>query len=171
MKIPILVPLLLVLALFTPLRSQTPAPASNPAVQNMAPPPRNIMPLTTNHNPNPTQPPPEIRSRIDKFFETLKSGDCVAAYNGILAGTRLDTQTDKKSDFISRTQEAFGIYGKLTDLEVFDNYSSGNNVIVVTYLSRHAIQPLRWRFVYYRPEKTWGLINMGFDDVLLDLLD
>ncbi|MCE0499308.1 MAG: hypothetical protein LV481_15315 [Methylacidiphilales bacterium] len=171
MKIPILVPLLLALALLTPLRSQTPAPDSNSGVQTMAPPPRHIMPLTTNRNPNPIQPPPEIRERIDKFFDTLKGGDCVAAYDGLLAGTRLDTQVDKKSDFISRTQTAFGIYGKLTDWEVFDNYSVGSNVIVVTYLSRHPIQPLRWRFVYYRPDKTWGLINIGFDDVLLDQLD
>ena len=166
-----LLPLFLVLALVTPLRSQTPPPAGNSGVQVMSPPPRNIMPLTNSHNPNPTQPPPEIRARIDKFFETLKGGDCVAAYDGLLAGTRLDTQTEKKSDFVSRTQEAFGIYGKLTDWEIFDNYSIGNNVIVLTYLSRHGVQPLRWRFIYYRPDKTWGLINLGFDDVLLDLLD
>jgi hypothetical protein len=171
MKIRLIAPLLLALTVFVPLRSQSPAPDDNSGVQTIAPPPRNIMPLSTNHKANPQPPPAEIRDAIDKFFTTLKSGDYTTAYDSFLAGTRLGEQTDKKSVFISKTQEAFGLYGKLTDWEVFDNYSIGSNVIVVTYLSRHAAQPLRWRFIYYRPDKTWGLINMGFDDVLLDLLD
>jgi hypothetical protein len=75
------------------------------------------------------------------------------------------------SVFISKTQEAFGLYGGLTDYEIFDNYTIGSNVMVLTYLSRHPLQPLRWRFIFYRPQKTWGIINMGFDDVLLDMLD
>src|SRR5580658_4915719 len=102
MKTSLLVSLLLALALFIPLRGQTPAPGDNSGgdnsgVQTYAPPPRNIMPLATNRNPNPIQPPPEIRSPIEKFFSTLKSGDYVAAYDNFLAGTRLDTQTEKKS--------------------------------------------------------------------------
>ena len=46
------------------------------------------------------------------------------------------------SAMISHTQEAFGIYGKLNDYEIYDNYSIGSNVLVLTYLSRHDIQPL-----------------------------
>jgi len=133
--------------------------------------PRNIMPLTLNHKPNATQPPAEVAGPIDKFFKGLKEGDYSNAYEAFLAGTRLGQQKEKMSVFISKTQEAFGIYGKLNDYEVFDNYSVGSNVIVLTYLSRHDVQPLRWRFIFYRPDKTWGLINMGFDDVLLDMLD
>ncbi len=167
---------LLSLALAGSSRAQTPALNPNDssvgAPSQAAPSPqRNIMPLTINHKPNPTLPPAEIAGPIDKFFKTLKTGDYVGAYDSFLAGTRLGTQTEKKSFFISKTQDAFGIYGKLNDAEIFDNYSVGSNVIVLTYLSRHDIQPLRWRFVYYRPDKTWVLINMGFDDVLLDMLD
>ncbi len=58
-----------------------------------------------------------------------------------------------------------------TTTRYIDNYSVGSNVLVLTYLTRHDIQPLRWRFIFYRPDKTWQLINMGFDDVLLEMLD
>jgi len=51
--------------------------------------------------------------------------------------------------------------GKLNDYEIYDNYSVGSNVIVLTYLTRHDLQPLRWRFIFYRPDKQWGLINMA----------
>jgi hypothetical protein len=146
-----------------------PEPAgSNPGLPA---PPRNIMPQALNHKANPTNPPAEIAGPIDKFFKGLKTGDYANSYETFLAGTRLGAQKEKMSVFISKTQEAFGLYGKLNDYEIFDNYSVGSNVLVLTYLSRHDVQPLRWRFIFYRPQKTWGLINMGFDDVLLDMLD
>jgi hypothetical protein len=161
--------LLLAFALALPLDAQT--PTDDTATQDNAPPPRDIMPRSINHKPNPTNPPAEIAGPIDKFFKTLKQGDYTAAYETYLAGSRLGTQKEKESGIISKTQVAFGLYGGLNDYEIFDNYSIGSNVMVLTYLSRHQEQPLRWRFIYYRADKNWKLINMGFDDVLLDMLD
>jgi len=161
--------------LLLPLRAQPAPDATAPDTTSVAAPlpapPRNIMPMSINHKANPTNPPPEIAGPIDKFFKGLKAGDYADSYETFLAGTRLGAQKEKMSVFISKTQEAFGLYGKLNDYEIFDNYSVGSNVLVLTYLSRHDVQPLRWRFIFYRPDKTWGLINMGFDDVLLDMLD
>ena len=176
MKIHLSLPLFIVACLVLPLRAQTPAPdATAPDATSSAPslpaPPRNIMPMSINHKPNPTAPPAEIAGPIDKFFKGLKSGDYPGSYETFLNGTKLGAKKEKMSVFISKTQEAFGLYGKLHDYEIFDNYSVGSNVLVLTYLSRHDVQPLRWRFIFYRPEKTWTLINMGFDDVLLDMLD
>jgi hypothetical protein len=147
------------------------APADNPTPQSAPSPGRNIMPMTINHKPNPTAPPAEIAGPVDKFFKTLKAGDYPTAFETFLAGSRLGAQKDKMSAFISHTNEAFGIYGKLNDYEIYDNYSIGSNVLVLTYLTRHDLQPLRWRLVYYRADKQWMLINMGMDDVMLDMLD
>jgi hypothetical protein len=173
MKITTSALVLITIGLLLPLRAQTPPDATSPdATTSGAPAPgRNIMPLSINHKPNPTNPPADIAGPIDTFFKGLKAGEYANAYETFLAGTRLGSQKEKMSVFISKTQEAFGLYGKLNDYEIFDNYSVGSNVIVLTYLSRHDIQPLRWRFIFYRPDKSWTLINMGFDDVLLDMLD
>ena len=161
--------------LAVPSRAQTPPDGSASDGGTAAPaapaPPRNIMPLSLNHKPNPTNPPAEIAGRIDTFFKGLKAGNYADSYETFLAGTRLGEQKEKMSVFIDKTKDAFGLYGKLNDYEIFDNYSVGSNVIVLTYLSRHDVQPLRWRFIFYRPANKWGLINMGFDDVLLDMLD
>ncbi len=175
MKIPASVLILFTGCLLVPLSAQ-PAPdttapdaaSSVPAVRAM---PRNIMPWSTNHKPTPTNPPQEIAGPIDKFFKGLKAGNYADAYETFLAGTRLGAQKEKMSAMISRTEEGFGLYGKMNDYEIYDNYSIGSNVLILTYLARHDIQPLRWRFVFYRPDKTWQLNNMGFDDFLLDLLD
>ncbi len=129
------------------------------------------MSTSFSHKPSPTAPPSEISVPVAKFFNSLKAADYVNAYENFLGDSPLGEQKEKMSAFISRTQEAFGLYGSLHDYELYDNYPIGSNVIVLTYLTRHQRQPLRWRFIFYRPEKTWILTNMGFDDVLLDLLD
>jgi len=178
--------LLALLGLALPVAAQSVAPAGadadngGGAPQPSAAPQRTIMPMSINHKPNATNPPAEIAHSIDLFFTTLK-GDPAApangpdfyekAYDTFLEGTLLGEQKEKMSIFVSKTQEAFGLYGPLKDYEIFDNYGVGSNVLVLTYLTRHKNQPLRWRFIYYRADKTWKLINMGFDDVLLDMLD
>jgi hypothetical protein len=129
------------------------------------------MPTGFHHKPNAEPPPPEIAVPIAKFFNTLKAGDYANAYETFLAGSPLGEQKEKMSVFISKTQEAFGIYGQLYDYELYDNQCIGANVRVLTYLTRHQRQPLRWRFIFYRAQSTWTVTNMGFDDVLLDLLD
>jgi hypothetical protein len=162
-------------SLLLPLHAQPAPDTATPDATSTATaapsPPRDIMPLAINHKPNPTNPPPEIAGPIDKFFKGLEAGNYADTYETFLTGTRLGAQKEKMSAMISRTEEGFGIYGKMHDYEIYDNYSIGSNVLVLTYLARHDIQPLRWRFIYYRPNKTWGLVNMGFDDFLLDMLD
>jgi hypothetical protein len=175
MKISTLALVVLAGSLALPLRAQpapdAPAPgnAMEPA-QSSADAPHNIM-TWSNHKPNPVNPPADIAAPIDAFFNGLKAGDYANSYEKFLTGTRLGEQKEKMSAMISRTEDGFGIYGKMNDYEIYDNYAIGSNVLVLTYLARHEIQPLRWRFIYYRPDKNWRLINMGFDDFLLDLLN
>jgi hypothetical protein len=175
MKIPTSALLLLICSLLLPLRAQSTSDAvtsdSASSAQGIPLAPHNIMAWSTGHKPNPVNPPAEIAGPIDKFFKGLEAGDYADSYETFLAGTRLGAQKEKMSAMISRTEDGFGIYGKMHDYEIYDNYSIGSNVIILTYLARHDIQPLRWRFVFYRPDKTWQLSNMGFDDFLLDMLD
>lgn len=169
--------LCLTLALLSPLSAQNAVPSSTDpgaapdAAQAQPTLPRSIMPLTINHKPNTTPPPPEIAAMVDKFYKQLKAGDYPGAYENLFANSPMGQQTEKKSIFISKTEGAFGIYGEFNDYELFDNYTVGSNVYILTYLTRHEKQPLRWRFVFYRPDKSWRVINMGLDDVLLDMLD
>jgi hypothetical protein len=169
--------LLLLAALALPLRAQTPPSPTDITDDTTQPPSATTsssyhlrMPSTPDHKPNPTLPPQEIDGPIQHFFQGLKTGDYAGAYETFLTGTRLGAQKDKMSYQISKTEEAFGLYGKLNDDEIYDNYPMGKNVLVLTYLTRHQNQPLRWRFIYYRADKSWMLINIGFDDPLLDLV-
>ena len=169
--------LVLATLLVLPLRAQTPPPTpsdvTDDTTSNSATTGANYhlrMPQPLDHKPDSTPPPAEIGEPIQHFFQTLKSGDYAGAYETFLAGSRLGLQKEKMSYQVSKTEEAFGLYGKLNDAEVYDNYPIGKNLIVLTYLTRQENQPLRWRFIYYRADKSWMLINIGFDDPLLDLI-
>src|ERR1700734_592923 len=125
MKIPLSAFILITGCLLLPLRAQpapdTAAPDAASTTPDVPSPPRNIMPLSINHKPNPTNPPAEIAGPIDKFFQGLKAGDYANSYETFLAGTRLGAQKEKMSAMISRTEEGFGLYGKMNDYEIYDN--------------------------------------------------
>lgn len=108
---------------------------------------------------------------LDKFFANLKTGDTTKAYEELLLNTRLAERKENLRLFIEKTDQALGLYGKVLNYEIYDNYNVGSGLMVLTYLSYHPVQPLRWRFVYYKPEKAWMLIDVRVDDVLEDLLD
>ena len=120
--------------------------------------------------PNPVPPPAELRAPIEKFFLGLKAGESRKAYEELVANTNLAEREELKV-LINKTDQALALYGKVSTFEVYDNYSVGANLTVLTYLTHHQFQPLRWRLVYYRPEKTWSLIDVRVDDQLEDLID
>jgi len=136
-----------------------------------APNPRDYFKVQTRRTPTATQPPAEIKVPLDKFFTTLKTGDTTKAYEELLINTRLAERKENLKLFIEKTDQALGLYGKVLNYELYDNYSVGSGLMVLTYLSLHPVQPLRWRVVYYKPEKTWMLIDVRVDDVLEDLID
>lgn len=147
------------------------APDSLPASPKSTPNPREFFKFQSRRAPNPTAPPAEVKVPIDKFFNTLKLGDTTKAYEELLINTRLAERKENLRLFIEKTDQALGLYGKVINFEIYDNYNVGSGLMVLTYLSLHPVQPLRWRFVYYKPERAWMLIDVRVDDVLEDLID
>lgn len=93
------------------------------------------------------------------------------AYSAFLTGSHLVNHEDDLDTFVQKTQQAFSVYGKMTDYELYDTREIGSRLLVATYLSYQAVAPLRWRFIFYKAEKTWVLHNMVFDDSMQDLLE
>lgn len=133
--------------------------------------PSELIRLLPRRTPTPTQPAIEIRMPIEKFFNTLKTGDASKAYDELLINTRLAERKDNVRLLIEKTDQAAALYGKVINFEIYDSYNVGSSMIVLTYMTLHQLQPLRWRFIYYKPEKSWLLIDLRVDDVLDDLIE
>ncbi len=61
--------------------------------------------------------------------------------------------------------------GRWNDFEVYDTRPIGSRLLVTTYFTALTVAPLRWRFIYYKPDQKWILINLVFDDSMQDLLE
>ncbi len=152
-----------------PAPSLSPAPGDAP--QAATPTPHDFVARPVPREPHAVLPPAEIASAIDGFFKNLEQNEVRKGYTALLAGTRLSSRDEDLTAYITKTQQAISIYGKVTDHEVYDTRFIGTRIIVTTYLSALPVAPLRWRFIYYKADKTWMLINLAFDDSLQDLLE
>ncbi|PTY06835.1 hypothetical protein DB346_00855 [Verrucomicrobia bacterium LW23] len=121
---------------------------------------------TLRSNPDTTPPPAEVAEAIVGFFTELKQGNSIKAYDILLRNTRIREQREQVDALIQRTGTALGLYGRVTAAELYDHRRLGSRIIVLTYLSYSEMQPLRWRFVYYKPNTTWIMINLDCDDKL-----
>jgi len=120
--------------------------------------------------PNGEAPPAALRQKIDAFFAKLGQSETQAAYNQLLKGSRIAQQPDNVALLVAKTDQAFGVYGKLIKYEPLDTYEFGSSVISTTYLSNLPVQPLRWRFIFYKPADEWTIIDVRVDDVVSDML-
>jgi hypothetical protein len=141
--------------------------ADNPA----SPAARDVAMKPIRHTPTPIAPPAEIAGGIEKFFKSLKDGNVQSGYEDFLKGTRLLERTENLNQFVEKTNVALGIYGKVLNYELIDTQTVGSAIVVYTYLTYSQLKPLRWRLVYYKPEKNWALSNLSFDDSFEDMIE
>ena len=151
--------------------SSTMAPASAPSGPQGSPTYHDYAPRPSHVTPNPTPPPAEITAKIDPFFKGLMNNDVRTSFTNLLAGTKLAGRDDNVNALIDHTDQALALYGKMNDYEVYDTRFVGTRVVVVTYLAALQVQPIRWRFIFYKADKNWTLINLAADDSMEDILE
>jgi hypothetical protein len=129
-----------------------------------------VPPMHFRPNPNPTPPIPEIRIPVERFFNRLLTGQVQQAFDEFLGKSRLAQGTDNIKTLVDKVEQAIGAYGKPKGFEVYDTYPVGTRLYVVSYLLALELQPLRWRFVYYKPDTIWNIIDVRVDDEMEDLI-
>jgi hypothetical protein len=116
-------------------------------------------------------PPPEVAAALTKFFKGLVGSEVRKSFTELLAGTRLSAREENVQTLIDKTQQGLTLYGKAHDFEVYDTRFIGSRLLVTTYILALDVQPIRWRFIYYKAENTWTLINLRVDDSMEDILE
>ncbi len=162
------------LAVAGPLAAQTALPPAEPdSKQDATPAPKihDFVPRPIPREPHTVPPPAEIADSIGAFFKGLEQNEVRKSYTTFLTGSRLGNREEDVNTFVDRTQQALAIYGKINDFEVYDTRQIGSRILVTTYFTALTVAPIRWRFVYYKPDQKWILINLVFDDSMQDLLE
>lgn len=108
--------------------------------------------------------PQELKTNIDSFFGGLVEGNATKAFDGFVKGQPLAEKEEELKFMINMTQQALTLYGKSTANELIDTKSAGARLMTITYLTHHQKAPLRWKIICYKPQTSWIIIDIVFDD-------
>ena len=136
--------------------NKTPAPASQ------APVPANPALCSTGDS---------LDGTVQKFFGMLAKGQTDDAYNYLTKGTKIAEDLEEMAKLKVNTKEAIQKFGEIKGYELVNIQTAGTRLMRATYLSLGTSYPLRWKFYFYRLDKTWNLIDIGVDDRLVDMFD
>jgi hypothetical protein len=113
----------------------------------------------------------EVSQLTDAFFFLLGKNEIDKAYAQLTAGTKIAERADDIATLKSKTQQAIQFFGQIQGHELVAVRTVGTHLMAATYLSIGRDFPLRWRFYFYRADKTWRLIDIRVDDRLVDMFD
>lgn len=108
---------------------------------------------------------------VDSFFAYLGKGQVDQAYDFLTNGTKIAEKPDEVAKLKSTTKDAIRIFGDISGYELIATKTAGTHLMCSTYLSLGKGYPLRWKFYFYRWDKTWRLIDIRVDDRLVDIFD
>jgi hypothetical protein len=98
----------------------------------------------------------------ERFFDLNKSKGPKEALEFIFSTNNWidENQTSEvKNKLFDITKQLGSLQGK----ELISKRSIGENYILYSYLIRYERQPLRYSFIYYRPNNIWQLQNFQYD--------
>ena len=124
--------------------------------------------------PNPQPLDPEISVQINRFFNNLMLGEAdkiEKAYSDFLSGTRLANNPENVQILAGRTADAISALGPIFEYEHFDTQTIGKRILVATFLGWHEVQPLIWRFTFFRLQSGWVLSDLRIDDDLETIIE
>ena len=119
----------------------------------------------------PPPPPEEIQKSMTSFFNLLKQDKLDAAYDVILANTKIKGREEEVQKLKKQTREAIDTYGPILGFEIVEQRRVGQTLLQITCLSWSENFPLRWRFSYYRPGDKWRMLDIFVDDKVGELFE
>jgi len=132
---------------------------------------------------SPAQEAPEttekLAARVGQFLEGISRGDTQAAFDELLRGSQLITQTEAVETLVAKTAQIPERYGQYREFEQVDANQVGTDLVLMRYLYKCENFPVVWYFTFYRTpipgdlsgeNATWRIITVRFDTRLESLV-
>lgn len=114
----------------------------------------------------------KLAARVSQFLEGVSRGETQAAYEELLRGSQLITQTKAVEALVAKTSQIPERYGKYRAFEAVDTKQIGDDLVLMRYLYKCENFPVVWYFTFYRTpapveltaeNATWRVITVRFD--------
>lgn len=101
---------------------------------------------------------------IEKFFKDYKNNSDKAVNNLMNTNSNyIDINNSDNVELKNQLEELKLSLGKYYGNDPLTTNHLTSNLILYTYLANHDLQPLRFKFVFYRAEIQWRLFSFKFD--------
>ena len=130
---------------------------------------------------SPAQPPPltsieagagdSADKIVENFFGLMMKSQIDQAYDYLTNGTPVAETAGWVADLKAKTKQAMKVCGEVQGYEQISIQNVGTHLMCATYLSLGRTYPVRWKFYFYRSDKTWRLVDIGISAGLADMFD
>lgn len=106
---------------------------------------------------------PELIKRIDVFFEKYKKNATSDAIDFIFDSTK-DVSPEQLKELKEKLSSINLTMGKFNGYEQITIQSTSPSFIYYSYLVKYDIKPVRFIFIFYKPDDQWKLYKFKYDD-------
>lgn len=107
----------------------------------------------------------EPKSIIDDFFQLYETGDSDIALDTLFATN--SWMVEKSSGDIENVKvqlsSLINLSGKYFGYEQITKKTAGSGLVLYSFLVKYERMPIRFAFMFYRPDKKWMIYNFKFD--------
>jgi len=114
----------------------------------------------------------ELDARVTQFLEGVSLGDTPAAYQELLRGSQLSTETEAIEELVQKTSQLPERYGSYRAFEQISAKRVGADLVFLRYLYKCENFPVVWYFTFYptpqssiavETNNNWRVIVVRFD--------
>jgi hypothetical protein len=109
--------------------------------------------------------PKGAMSYIDMFFKKYKTSPD-SAIDYIFATNKLFTNLAQINAVKAKLDSGQAALGKYLGKELISQKSVSPGFVGYTYLAKHENEPIRFTFIFYKPQNEWILYRFNFDDAI-----
>ena len=127
--------------------------------------------VETSATPLAASPGESVDKIVGNFFALLTKNQVDQAYDYLVNGTKIAEDSDEVVNLKAKTKDAIKVCGDIQGYEQVVVQNVGTHLMRSTYISLGTAFPMRWKFYFYRVDRTWKLIDIRIDDGLVEMFD
>ncbi len=103
----------------------------------------------------------------DEFFEIYEKAPLKAIDYAFNNNKWIKSNTETIESLKTQFASTLKLLGEFYGYEEITEKTIGKNILLRSYLLKYDLQPIRFTFIFYKPNEDWRVQNFKYDDSIL----